>query len=196
MSVTSLLAAIPTNRRYLAAILYFSLSAPIPHVWAEPGQKRPDFLVKIIIESRVAIFDARTMTSAIRIQQRTPFTGLIIDDKGHVVSFIGMRWWPDVGVGRTKAVIETQDGRRLPAEFVGIDQRISLAVFEARTVKVKFQGFRSFPESGQLRFLTLGREEWRGATPFLVKGGRHPLLSEKEGGGGGGRRCARAGGGG
>jgi serine protease Do len=180
MSVTSVLAAISMRRHYLGIILYFSLSAQALPAWGETGQKPPETVVRIVVESRVSLLDERTMTTAIHVLQRTPFTGLIIDDKGHVVSYVGMRWWPQFGLKRAKIVVETQDGRTFPAEIVGIDERISLAVLEARTVKMRFQGFHPFPADGQLRFLNLGREDWRSATPFLLKLERPPLTAECE----------------
>jgi S1-C subfamily serine protease len=131
--------------------------------------KRPDSLVRVLVTSHSGVFDEKTLSPRARLAFRVAFPGLMIDDKGHIVAFIGLRWQPDVRLPDSIITIETRDGETYLAELVGIDERISLAVLATRRKGYRFPGFRSLPDSGQVRFMAIGGAEWRTAAPFLLK---------------------------
>jgi S1-C subfamily serine protease len=132
-------------------------------------EKPPDSLVRVLVTSQSGVFDDKTLSPRARLALRIPFPGLVIDDQGHVVSFIGLRWQPDVRLPESRITIETADGKVYSAELVGIDERISLAVLATERKGYRFPGFRSIPEKGQVRFMAAGGPYWRTAAPFVLK---------------------------
>src|SRR5512143_420950 len=53
-----------------------------------------------------------------RIIQVFPSTGAVIDDKGHVLTFLGYRW-VDIQSPDPRVDIITSDGQKFPAKLVG-----------------------------------------------------------------------------
>ncbi|HXK61602.1 MAG TPA: PDZ domain-containing protein [Acidobacteriota bacterium] len=161
---------------------YAGLAASLPLLLqvslAQPRAGKDSF-VKVLVSSPVGVFDEGSMLQIIQVQQRIPFPGLLIDDKGHIVSFVGMRW-PELRFPDVQIMVETANGERYRAEVVGIDQRISLAVLVAGIPNGFPAQFAEFPEKGQLRFFNLGRQEWRISAPFLLNVKTTPLLPERD----------------
>jgi serine protease Do len=62
-----------------------------------------------------------------RIIELFPSTGLVIDDKGHVLTFLGYRW---VNIHGRNPRIEIIDsgGRKYPGKLIGIDQNMRIAI--------------------------------------------------------------------
>jgi serine protease Do len=56
-----------------------------------------------------------------------PATGVVIDDRGHVLAFLGYRW-VDLGGSDLQVDVEASGGRRVPAKLVGIDQSLGVAL--------------------------------------------------------------------
>jgi serine protease Do len=56
-----------------------------------------------------------------------PSTGIVIDDKRHVLTFLGYRWIDVQGEPRRIDIV-TSRGERFPAKMVGIDQNSGVAV--------------------------------------------------------------------
>jgi len=146
--------------------------------FAEPDS-RPDSFVKVLISSQVGLFDESSMLQIIQIRQLIPFPGLVIDEQGHVISFVGERW-PEFALPDARISIETANGARYQAQLVGIDQRISLAVLAPEAKPSGAVQFAAFPENGQVRFFNLGPQEWRTSAPFLLKVEKKAGLPERE----------------
>jgi len=155
--------------RYIQRIASLAVVVPVlaQLCLAEPDN-RPGSFVKVLISSQVGLFDESSMLQIIQIQQLIPFPGFVIDDQGHVVSFVGFRW-PELTMPDARITVETASGERYPAQLVGIDQRISLAVLSAEIRPARFIHFAPFPDNGQVRFFNLGAREWRTSAPFLLK---------------------------
>ena len=73
--------------------------------------------------------------SPVVIEQRFSSTGIVLDDQGNIMTFLGYRWLdiqnhdPDIDVSRA--------GRRLKGKLVGIDQRNGVAVVKVDGGKLK-----------------------------------------------------------
>jgi serine protease Do len=92
-----------------------------------------------------------------------PATGVVIDDRGHVLAFLGYRW-VDLGGSDLRVDVETPGGRRLPAKLVGIDQSLGVALV-------------SSPDSGLKRTPLCESCEVRGGTTILAPVDERPGLS-------------------
>jgi serine protease Do len=71
-----------------------------------------------------------------RIIQIFPATGIVIDDSGHVLTFLGYRWVDIQGSNRRIEVV-TNQGRKLPGRLVGIDQSVGVAIVKPQGAKLK-----------------------------------------------------------
>lgn len=167
-------------RRYIHRIASLAVVMPVlaQLCFAEPDG-RPDSLVKVLISSRVGLFDESSMLQILQVQQLIPFPGLVIDDKGHVVSFVGVRL-PEFAMPDARITVETANGERYPAQVVGIDERISIAVLSPEVSPAGAIRFSAFPEKGQVRFFNLGQQNWRTSAPFLLKVEKKPGVPERE----------------
>jgi len=154
------------------------MPALLPVSFAAPDI-RPDSFVKVLVSSQVGVFDESSMLQIIQLQQLTPFPGLVIDDQGHVVSFVGMRW-AELSSPDVRIIIETSEGERHRAEVVGVDQRISLAILAAGIKRNSFASFAPFPQKGQVRFFSLGTQHWRTSAPFLLKTEKNRLAPKRD----------------
>ncbi|MFB3904758.1 MAG: PDZ domain-containing protein [Acidobacteriota bacterium] len=166
--------------RYIHRIASLAVVMPmlVQLSFAEPDG-RPDSFVKVLVRSQVGLFDESSMLEILQVQQLIPFPGLVMDEQGHVVSFVGVRW-PELAVPDARITVETANGERYPAQVVGIDQRISLAVLSADVRPSSVIRFAAFPQNGQVRFFNLGPQEWRTSAPFLLKVGKKPGLPEHD----------------
>jgi len=166
--------------RYIQRIANLAVIVPVlaQLSFAEPDS-RPDSFVRVLISSQVGLFDESSMLQIIQIRQLIPFPGLIIDDQGHVISFVGERW-PEFALPDARITVETANGERYQAQLVGIDQRISMAVLAAEARPSASIHFAAFPETGQVRFFNLGSQEWRTSAPFLLKVEKKPGVPERE----------------
>ncbi len=59
-----------------------------------------------------------------------PATGVVLDDKDHVLSFLGYRW-VDIHGANLRTEVTTLEGRKHPARLIGIDQSLGVAVVHA-----------------------------------------------------------------
>jgi serine protease Do len=64
-----------------------------------------------------------------------PGTGIVFDQKGHVISYLGYRWL-DLQDKAARVEIVTLDGERHPGKLVGIDQSLGVAVVQAEGVRL------------------------------------------------------------
>jgi len=71
-----------------------------------------------------------------RIFQIFPSTGIVIDNDGHVLSFLGYRW-VDVRSPNPRVEISTAEGEKLTGKLIGIDQSLGVAVVSSQTGKLK-----------------------------------------------------------
>ena len=166
--------------RYIYRIASLAVVMPVlaQLSFAEPDN-RPDSFVKVLVSSQVGLFDESSMLQIIQVRQLIPFPGFVIDDQGHIVSFVGFRW-PEFTMPDARITVETANGERYPAQVVGIDQRISIAVLSAELKPSGFFHFAVFPLSGQVRFFNLGAQEWRTSAPFLLKVEKVAGLPERD----------------
>ncbi|MDR0842181.1 MAG: PDZ domain-containing protein [Acidobacteriota bacterium] len=61
--------------------------------------------------------------------------GIVLDDKGHVMTFLGYRW-VDIQSDKPRIEIATSTGKKFPGKLVGIDQRSGVAVIQATEGKL------------------------------------------------------------
>jgi serine protease Do len=65
-----------------------------------------------------------------------PATGVVIDEKNHVLSFLGYRW-VDLQGASPRAEVVTLEGKRHSAKLIGIDQSLGVAVVKADGTKLR-----------------------------------------------------------
>jgi serine protease Do len=65
-----------------------------------------------------------------------PATGVVIDDDGHVLSYLGYRWI-DLQGARPRAEVISLEGEKHPAKLIGIDQSLGVAVVRAGGARLK-----------------------------------------------------------
>jgi S1-C subfamily serine protease len=70
------------------------------------------------------------------VNQFPPYTGIVIDDDGHIVVFLGYTW---VFIDQRNPQVEVVDlrGQKRPASLIGIDQSARLAVFICESAALK-----------------------------------------------------------
>ncbi len=65
-----------------------------------------------------------------------PSTGVVLDEKGHVLTFLGYSW-VDMGSNNPRVEILTSEGQRYKGKLIGIDQKLGVAVVASQEGKLK-----------------------------------------------------------
>jgi len=84
------------------------------------------------------VFDGRLISDyRPKIYRVYPTTGVVLDERGHVLSFLGYRW-VDLQGTEPRIEVSTVGGEKSPGRLIGIDQSLGVAVVrsEGRQVKV------------------------------------------------------------
>jgi len=127
----------------LAAVLAMNGKAGLAQVGALKDSEQTAVRVNILTEylgspesvvefgGKVAIPDYRP-----RIIKLFPSTGIVIDGKGHVVTYLGYRW-VDIHSRNPRVEIVDFRGKKFPAELIGIDQSVRIAVVLCRDCNLK-----------------------------------------------------------
>jgi len=136
-------------------------------------------LLRVTVSAPVEIFHESLLAPKVRIPQIIAFPGTWLDDDGNIVSFVGFRW-PELTSKNATITIQTFDGQRFPAELVGVDERISLAVIQAGKARRTAFAFRGLPKTGGLELATLGRNEWNRFLGSIVKVEKTDLIAEHQ----------------
>lgn len=98
-----------------------------------PASKEPNLVrVNVISETRwtgdsVVINGKKLPDYQPRIVQVFPSTGVVLDDRGHVLTFLGYRWI-EIQSQQPRIEIITTQGRTLKGKMIGIDQSAGTAV--------------------------------------------------------------------
>ncbi len=71
-----------------------------------------------------------------RIIELFPSIGMVIDDKGHVLAYIGYRW-VNIHARNPRIEILDHEGRKYPAKLVGIDQNLRVAVVQCQDNRLR-----------------------------------------------------------
>ncbi len=135
---------VPIKRVAQTLAIGMLLATVIPGARAQEKDPKADRIeaeitlvrVNITTETRgegetVVINDRRIPNYHPKIIEIFPSTGLVIDDKGHVLTFLGYRW-VDIQARDRRIEIQTNVGRKLPGKMVGIDQSNGVAVIKAQ----------------------------------------------------------------
>jgi serine protease Do len=104
-----------------------------PHARAAAGvaAEGHDSLIRVRLEQRFpGLFHEGRLISQSTVVEVNEFNGVVLDNQGHVASFIGSTW-ANLAVIRPAASLLLPDGTETPAELVGVDERISLAVLRS-----------------------------------------------------------------
>lgn len=136
-------------------------------------------LLRVTVSSPVEIFHESLLAPKVRIPQMIAFPGTWLDERGNLVSYVGVRV-PELTSRNARITVETYDGQRFPAELVGIDERISLAVIQTGNVKRTAFSFHTLPKSGGLELASLGRDAWNRFIGSIVKVEETELLAEHQ----------------
>ena len=151
----------------LALGLFFCLSLVTARVATlRAGDDVANFgaLVRVEIKRKVpaVVYQNRLVPEA-AVLEISEFPGIIADPRGYVISYIGSAW-ADLGGTKPQVSIQLPDGEESPAEFVGIDERVSLAILRAQGLAKRSVVFGSLDGAKSLNLVT-----WSGG----VAGGGH-----------------------
>ncbi len=126
------------------SVLLMAAPAAAQETRRAPRQEGPDIgLVRInfIAESKAAghtfeLNGRRIPDYRPTIVQVFPSTGVVLDEKGHVLTFLGYRW-VDIHASRPVIEILTPEGHKFPAKLLGIDQSVGVAVVLGEGAKLR-----------------------------------------------------------
>jgi hypothetical protein len=101
----------------------------------ENGLPQPPLVrVNIVTETRFRgefeLYGRKIPDYQPRVIQVFPSTGAVIDDKGHVLTFLGYRW-VDIQSAEPRVDVITSDGQKYAAKLVGIDESLGTAEMPA-----------------------------------------------------------------
>lgn len=94
---------------------------------AEPSLVRVNIISEIRLPGNFEVYGKRIPEYQPKIIQVFPSTGVVMDDKGHVLTFLGYRW-VDIQSAEPRIDIITSEGRRYRGKLIGIDQSMGVAV--------------------------------------------------------------------
>ncbi len=102
----------------------------------EPSLVRVNIVSEIRLPGNFEVYGKRIPEYQPKIIQVFPSTGVVIDDKGHVLTFLGYRW-VDIQSADPRIDIITGEGRRYRGKLVGIDQSMGVAVVVSPDSKLR-----------------------------------------------------------
>lgn len=146
------------------------------------AQKSPDdSLVKVYLrrESSGAMLQSQYLPQ-VRVLETAEFPGAVIDDTGYIVCYVG-EYSYDLGAlhySPMRIIVQTRNGHKHPGTFIGMDQRIQLAVVKAHDLKDHNIELGPSLMNEQLQFVR--PQDWSRANPTFVKVNREPGLPEWE----------------
>ena len=120
----------------IAALAFCLATAGRPGLGQESGSPpkilEPSLVrVNIVSETRLPgnfqVYGKRIPEYQPKVIQVFPSTGIVMDDKGHVLTFLGYRW-VDIQSEDPRIDIITGDGQKYRGKLVGIDQSMGVAV--------------------------------------------------------------------
>ncbi len=79
------------------------------------------------------VFQGEKIIPQATVVEVTEYSGVVIDARGYIASYIGSTW-VDMGNAAPEVSVRLPDGKFVPAQLVGIDERVSLAVLHAGAV--------------------------------------------------------------
>ena len=134
-------------RARLSALLTLVLAGGLIPARAQEARRNPvpddSNLVQVNIRAEGRALPEALQISGLRIPGYSPTvvhlfpaTGVVIDDRGHVLAFLGYRW-VDLGDSELQIDVEAPGGRKIPAKLVGIDQSMGVALVSSPDAGLK-----------------------------------------------------------
>ena len=104
---------------------------------SDPGLVRVNIISEFRVSEGTVILDGKVLRdySTLVIQDFSS-VGVVLDDKGHVMTFLSYRW-VDIQSENPRVEISNRDGQILPGKLIGIDQHNGVAVVRATKGKLK-----------------------------------------------------------
>ncbi len=122
--------ALPPVLTLLAAVLFNHSAVALVHDESEVSIPTRS-LVRVVVEQEVsAIVLGNNYQARQKVRQTASFDGFVLDSNGHVVVFVG-EYTPSLQADEVRFTVETHERKRYPAQPVGLDDRIRLAVVRA-----------------------------------------------------------------
>jgi len=122
------------STRFSCALALFSLLAAYPAVAADENSVLTLVRVNIIVEKQgvkdtVEINGKLVADYSPTIIQDFPSTGIVFDDRNHILTFLGYRW-VDIHNSSARILITPEKGRKWKGKLIGIDQSNGVAVIK------------------------------------------------------------------
>ncbi len=94
---------------------------------------RVNIITETLGDSESVIINGKRLTNyRPRIIRMFPSTGIVLDDAGNILTFLGYRWI-EIQSREPRVEIITAQGKSLKGKMVGIDQSVGVAVVHSRT---------------------------------------------------------------
>lgn len=146
---------------------------------AERDSSWSDSLVKISLKYETSgIFHEGKYLSQSRVIEHTEFEGVIVDARGYILSYMGSHWLK-MGSPQSRLLVEFSDGKSAPAQLVGVDERIDVAVVESPRAANREVGLGSSLDQKQLSIAGVADGIWRQLSICPIGLNSSELLPEK-----------------
>jgi serine protease Do len=93
----------------------------------EPSLVRVNIISETRLPGNFEVYGKRIPEYQPKVIQVFPATGIVMDDSGHVLTFLGYRW-VDIQSDEPRIDIITSEGQKYRGKLVGIDQSMGVAV--------------------------------------------------------------------
>ncbi len=135
------------------AVLLFCLGSAVPGLGrilaagTQEADPAPGSLVRVQFKRKVptVLYQNKPIPQA-AVLEVSEFPGIVADPRGYVVSYVGSLW-TDLGGHDPQVAIRLSDGEEAPAEFVGIDERVSLAILRSKELARRAVVFGSLEDA-------------------------------------------------
>lgn len=173
MSATKGIPAGAVGRLFLCLGLTVVVSVTVWAGEAGDGAATCPSLVRVQFKRKVpaVVYQDKLIPEA-SVLEVSEFPGIVADSRGYVISYIGSAW-ADLGGSEPQVDLQLSDGEKSPARFVGIDERVSLAVLYAQQLAKRAVVFGSLEDAQDLNLMawTEGGAESKETVRYSVSTG-------------------------
>lgn len=126
-------------------------------------------LVRVLAKSQQSgIFHEGRLISQSTVIEIGEFSGVVLDSRGLLVAYVGAYWAKLGGAPSQFAVLS--DGQQLPADLVGFDERLSLVVLQAPSLRNQAIVLGSLENQKNLDLVAWENDRWNHAPVDVVSG--------------------------
>lgn len=126
-------------------------------------------LVRVLAKSQQSgIFHEGRLISQSTVIEIGEFSGVVIDARGLLVAYVGAYWAKLGGAPSQFAILS--DGQQVPAELIGFDERLSLVVLQAPSLRNQAIVLGALENQKTLDLVAWEKDRWSHALVDVVSG--------------------------